>query len=582
MHPQPTIAHVPQHAIVIYIRVSTPKQRDEGYSLDRQRKDAIAEALGEAQRQGHSVPPPEDILCDADTGKTCHRTGRQTLWEWVRRGEVRLVIIPCIDRMGRNTRDSIELKDHLEAHGVRVVLLKERIDTTTSAGNLFFQQMAAWSEYEGRNILERTAGGKAEKRERGEAWATEKGTPYGYKYVKPKNKHTPAYECFPIVPEAADIVRRAIELVAGGMSAHKVAELYTQEGIRTPSGALCWHVTTIAKWIHNTAYEGRLPRNKYEVIREADTPETRGKRKQRIRGDDEIEYLPIRKIVEPETRQRALENLGKGKLRSTRNLKHQYLLWRPRGEAVLFCGKCLQEGRVRQLTGHFHTNSKNGKTYSYTRYRCVYRLPSARKGNHHVGCQKLDDALWAELCSILAEPANVLADIEKLADEASAAAHALEGELATVALEGEDLSLQEDRLIELYQVGTLTKEKLEARAATLRDRIEERKVREAELRLQHKAACNQMIPVRDIEEACALVWEWIGQDPPFEVKQKVVRALITRVVAWLDDPDGEGKQCATHKKLHFHMEGKLPSIQADEGAISAFVDTASQCWGRGS
>src|SRR5215469_9641605 len=111
MHPHRTSAHDPAHPIVIYIRVSTPKQRDEGYSLDAQRKEAVAEAVEEARRQGYPVPPPEDILCDVDTGKTCHRAGRQTLWEWVTRRDVRTVIIPDVFRMGRNTRDSIELKD---------------------------------------------------------------------------------------------------------------------------------------------------------------------------------------------------------------------------------------------------------------------------------------------------------------------------------------------------------------------------------------------------------------------------------------------------------------------------------------
>jgi chromosome segregation ATPase len=123
--------------------------------------------------------------------------------------------------------------------------------------------------------------------------------------------------------------------------------------------------------------------------------------------------------------------------------------------------------------------------------------------------------VWAELCGTLAEPSSVLADIEKLADEASAAAIGLQAELSAIAAELADLSSREDRLIELYEVGTLSKQKLEARLADLPSRIEERKVREAEFRLQHQAACEQMIPIRDIEEACALVWEWIGQDPPF-------------------------------------------------------------------
>lgn len=80
-----------------------------------------------------------------------------------------------------------------------------------------------------------------------------------------------------------------------------------------------------------------------------------------------------------------------------------------------------------------------------------------------------------------------------------------------------------------------------------------------------------------------MLWSGSGSAKirPFEVKRKVVGALLTRVVAWLEDTDKEGKQCATHKKLHFHMEGKLPSMHADKSTIPAFLDIGSRCWGWG-
>ena len=572
MHPQPTIADAPQHPIVIYIRVSTPKQRDEGYSLDRQRKDAIAEALEEAQRQGFPVPPEEDILVDADTGKTCHRAGRKTLWEWVTRGEVRLVIFPCVDRMGRNTKDSIELKDHLEAYGVRMVLLKERIDTTTPAGNLFFQQMAAFAEFEGRNILERTKAGRAEKLERGEAWSTEQSTPYGLRYVKPKSKHTPAHDCYEIVPEAADTVKRAIELVAGGMSAQKVAQLFTTERLVTPHGGTTWRPSTIRQWVHNTAYHGALPRNQYEISREPDTAERRGKRRVRKLAEPH-KTLAIRPLVSRELAEQARENLRNGKQRSIRNLKHQYLLWTPRSDPLLLCGKCLQEGRVQRLGGTTTTNPKKGKKYTYAIYQCLHQRPDGRMGRHKVSRDKLDNAVWAELCSILQEPENALDDIQKLTDETSAPARALEAELAAIAADLDALSIQEDRLLELYQVGTVNREKLEKRYGELNAKIDELKARETELREQHRAAVEQMVPIRDIQQACDLVWRWMGQDPPFEVKQKVVRTLLTRVVAWLEEGDEQSNGRKSPKKLHFHMEGRLPSLRNQEGEVPEFVNT---------
>jgi hypothetical protein len=92
-------------------------------------------------------------------------------------------------------------------------------------------------------------------------------------------------------------------------------------------------------------------------------------------------------------------------------------------------------------------------------------------------------------------------------------------------------------VLELYHVGTVNRQKIEKRYSELNAKIDQHKAREAELHEQHKAAVEQMVPVRDIKEACDLVWTWMGQDPPFEVKQKVVSALLTRVVAWLEEGD---------------------------------------------
>jgi site-specific DNA recombinase len=464
--------------------------------------------------------------------------------------------------MARNTRIALMIADHCQRAGCELVLVNEPIDLSTAYGRFQFTVSAARAELDGELILEKTARGRLGKCERGEAWSNEKGTPYGYRYVKPKNKHTPARECYVIVPEEAEIVRRIFRLVAEGMSAQKVAELLTAEGIPTPDGKATWWPSTVRGIIHNTAYDGRLRRGVWQTRTPRDAEGNRLPRKTTKRSASELKELAIEPIVPRTVADRARENLAKGKIRAKRNLKHEYLLWSPRTEPLLICGKCLRVGRTQRLGGVAKHTTRNGTTYTSLVYQCVYLRADARRAIHQVGAERLEQAVWFQLCDMSADPTPVLAEIQTLADAASAAAHRLEEEVAEIAARLEDLDLQEDRLMDLYQVGTVSVQKLKPRLVKINLERERLKARELELRLQHQAAVEQTIPVRDIEMACRLVWQWVGSDPPCEVKRRVVTTLLTRVVAWLDDEDGKGQCRSNHKPLHLHMEGKLPTLQS--------------------
>ena len=53
------------------------------------------------------------------------------------------VVIESLSRLGRSTKDLIELTEQMQGKGVQLVSLKESIDTSTPTGKLLFTLMSA-------------------------------------------------------------------------------------------------------------------------------------------------------------------------------------------------------------------------------------------------------------------------------------------------------------------------------------------------------------------------------------------------------------------------------------------------------
>ena len=140
-----------------YARVSTEQQ-----NLDRQ-LDALRKYRCDL------------IYNEKMTGTKRDRPELEKMLDRMTEGDT--VVIESLSRLGRSTKDLIELTELFERKGVHLVSLKESIDTSTSTGKLLFTLMSAIAQFERDVIADRTREGLKAARARGRTGGRPRANP---------------------------------------------------------------------------------------------------------------------------------------------------------------------------------------------------------------------------------------------------------------------------------------------------------------------------------------------------------------------------------------------------------------------
>ncbi|MDN4067631.1 recombinase family protein [Paenibacillus vini] len=107
----------------------------------------------------------ERIFEEKASGKKSDRVELNRCLEYLRSGDT--LVIWKLDRLGRTTRQLIELSHGLQERGIGLQIITLGVDTSTPAGKLFFAIMAGLAEMEAETIRERTIAGLQAARARG-------------------------------------------------------------------------------------------------------------------------------------------------------------------------------------------------------------------------------------------------------------------------------------------------------------------------------------------------------------------------------------------------------------------------------
>lgn len=109
----------------------------------------------------------DQLFTEKMTGTKAHRPELDKLKDKAREGDN--IVIESLSRLGRSTKDLLALIEEWNAQGVKLISLKESIDTTTPTGKLLVTVLSAISQFERDITVQRTNEGLQAARARGRA-----------------------------------------------------------------------------------------------------------------------------------------------------------------------------------------------------------------------------------------------------------------------------------------------------------------------------------------------------------------------------------------------------------------------------
>jgi len=279
---------------VIYYRVSTKEQVDEGNSLITQERKCKEYVVSKGYELARLFSE------QGESAKTSDRTELQKLLAYCadKKNAISVIVIYKIDRLSRNTYDYATLKAFFKKHGIEIKSVSENLEDSPT-GNLMETMLSGFAQFDNDVRAERCAGGMKEAMREGRyVWMA----PVGYENVKIGDKAT-------IAPShMAGIVKETFEIVAKGMHhTEDVRKMMTEKGLVNKTGkTFC--KAYFYKLLRNRVYIGQIEKfgekhkGLYEPIISEDifnqvqrVLENRGKKMKQYKLDSED--FPLRRFI---------------------------------------------------------------------------------------------------------------------------------------------------------------------------------------------------------------------------------------------------------------------------------------------
>ena len=224
--------------VAIYVRVSTARQDQEGYSIPLQKERLIAYCKAKGWVVAGVFVDP------GHSGSSLDRPGITALMAGVEAGKYDIVLVYKLDRLSRSQKDTLYLiEDVFMSNKTDFVSMQESFDTSTIFGRAMVGILSVFAQMERETITERTLMGRAGRAEEGlfHGGGTD---PIAYDYIDGE---------LVVNEEEAQQVRDVYAMYADGYSVTEISR--RMEGQKTKHGD--WsHTSTVGNVLDNPLYSG--------------------------------------------------------------------------------------------------------------------------------------------------------------------------------------------------------------------------------------------------------------------------------------------------------------------------------------
>ena len=485
---------------VVYVRVSSTRQGEQGTSLETQEQAC----RDWAETRGYNLRP-ENVLIEVESAAFMDRPVLEALLKKVRNKGIHVVVCYDPDRLTRDPRDSVNIIHTFLETGVRVEFVHGPSDTSPE-GQLIMYILGFSAQKERLQFMERAMRGKAAAARAGRMPATGGVGLYGYDY-------DPANRCRVINEQEATVVRQMFQWAMDYFSTYRIACMLNENNIPSKTGKK-WSQSRVKRTLQNIAYTGVQYYGKF--------------RHQTVQGGKRIvtpkpisEAILVEgftpKIISPEFWTTVQERLA------TRPGR-----WAGKGRRYLMtgftrCGKC--GGPV--VGGMLSP----GAWY----YRCINTRPRAERpafcDSRYIRGMELESVSWDTISHAIKNPEILSNQVQHLADTG-------EGDLGqmkrTLTRDITHLKRQQAQLLDQRQHEYIDQEILQSKIAPLKLLCDEKEQQLRALKEQQSRRDDAVAAAERIADYCQQIAERLDH-MDFEEKRATFAAFGVAVVATPDD-----------------------------------------------
>jgi site-specific DNA recombinase len=502
----------------IYARVSSERQ-------------AQAKTIESQLEHVNEYVASKGIRVDADfifidngvSGSSLIRPGLDALRDMASVGKINQIFVLSPDRLARKHAHQLILLEEFERLDTKVVFVNRDVSSNTAEDQMLLQIQGVISEYEREKIMERHRRGKLHKAKHGSVNVFS-GAPYGYVYIK----KTPTNEAsFLIHLDEAKVVKKIYDLYVNKFfSVPKIAKYLDDQNIPTARGLGGWSSRTIWGILKNPAYTGLAAYGKTKATkskRRYKQARTSNRYSKSVNSSaertpkDKWINIPVPALISETLFNQVPIRAAENKAKSKRNRKREHLL-----SGLGYCTEC-------GYTIYGCTNRGAKERYYY---RCYGQ--DAWKNNQYkctsktIRAEVLDDLVWEQTRKLIETPEQVFLEYsERLGKKEN---HHLSIEKVITRKRQDICTLvrEKERLLDLYQKGSIKLDDIEKRLECIRNKIAGVESNITLLNQEKESGWKQLQLIDDFQNFSRKLGHRLKELTLTE-KAQIVRLLVTEV-----------------------------------------------------